>query len=398
MLDMNKREITLFGFIFLISISAVAIKFCPLPWAIALLTTSILLAYGAVASTRNSMKVVMINAAAICFALAAFEGYLGIVELQGDGTRMEGSITEGFTHSDNVLGYAPNKNTQVTARKFYGDMLIYDVVYTIGPTGLRTSPPANQPTRGCVVFFGDSVTFGEGVNDQEAFPYQVGLKTKGEYQIFNLGFSGYGPHQMLASLQAHRLEESVKCRPTYFIYLAIPEHIMRVVGLTSWDRHGPRYRLKQDGTLVRDGNFDTPSSRIPLWVQKAIGSYHTWQKLFGNERQPDNADLELFLAVIRKAAHIIHQRYPKSQFDVILWDARNDQRIAVIENNLLAAKIPVYLLTSAIPDFLANWRHYVLSAHDLHPNATAHKLIADYVVSHILQPRIIDGVQKSNMN
>jgi hypothetical protein len=246
-----------------------------------------------------------------------------------------------------------------------------------------------------VVFFGDSVTFGEGVNDRESFPYQVGLKTDGQFEVFNLAFSGYGPHQMLASLQSHRFEEAVGCRPTSFIYLSIREHLARVAGLAPWDRHGPRYRLKTDGKLVRDGNFDSPRWSAPAWIGRAIQTSCIWQRFFGYGREAEAADLELFLAIVREAAKLTHQRYSDSKFHVILWDARNDRLLSAIESNLRAAGIAVYQLTSVIPDSRGNWSQYVLDAHDMHPNARSYELLADFVVDRILQVRIDDHAQEA---
>lgn len=391
----SKRRGIIAGLILVGIASAVAVNICPLPWFAALLAGSALLACGAMASGRNAVKISMLCAAAIVLGLAAFEAFLGIEQLIGDGTRMEGSITDGFTRPDDILGYAPQRGSRVSARKFYGDTLIYDVVYTIGANGLRISPPANQNPRQCVVFFGDSVTFGEGVNDRESFPYQVGLKTDGEFEIFNLAFSGYGPHQMLASLQSHRFEEAVDCRPTHFIYLSIREHLARVAGLAPWDRHGPRYTLRTDGTLVRDGNFDSPRPSAPAWIGAAIRSSRIGQRFFGYGREADAADIELFLAVVRESARLAHERYPDSRFHVILWDARNDQVLSAIESNLRAVGIGVYRLTSIISDSRVNWGQYVLDAHDTHPNARSYELLADFVVDQMLRVRIGDDAQQA---
>src|SRR5262249_6162901 len=161
------------------------------------------------------------------FALAAFEGYLGIQQRQGDGTRVEGTVND-ETQPNDLLGYAPVENSRLTARKFYGNELIYDVVYSIGPGGLRVVPSSKAGSAECMVFLGDSISFGEGVQDGQAFPNQLAQKSGGRYAIYNFAYSGYGPHQMLANLQAGRVKEMVPCEPAHFVYLAIVEHIPRV--------------------------------------------------------------------------------------------------------------------------------------------------------------------------
>jgi uncharacterized protein Usg len=362
-------------------------------WLAVLLIIGLLLALLSWFSNHKRVALVSIYFASFFLAVGSFEGYLVYEQAKGDGTRIEGSITDEFNKPDDLLGYAPRENTRVTARKFYGTSLIYDVVYTIGSNGLRITPLAKGANRGCVVFFGDSVTFGEGVNDEESFPFRVGLKTAGEYAARNFAFSGYGPHQMLANLQAHREGTLLDCTPTHFIYLCIPAHVERVAGLAFWDRHGPRFRLKSENDVVRDGNFDDPNELFARWpilqrIEGAFDSFLTWQKLFGRLREAGPADLALLIAIIREAAQTAHVRYRGSHFDVILWDGSETERVRSIESSLQAGGIPVHRITKAIPDFRANWRQYVLSEYDLHPNPHQLDLLADYVTHTILDARV----------
>jgi hypothetical protein len=340
---------------------------------------------------RRVTGVVLVNVAAILCAVGLFELYLAIAADHGDGTRLEGSINEGFTEPDDLLGYAPRKDIRVTARKFFGDTLVYDATYTIGPDGLRVSPQREpKDAKGCVVFFGDSITFGEGLNDTENYPFRIGSRADGAYEVHNFAFSGYGPHQMLANLWGNRVQERLRCTPTQFVYLMIPEHLERVAGRAMWDKHGPRFVMSADGVLRRDGNFDRPyrapgGLAIPQWLGERLETFHTWQKLFGRDR-PAGADaLPLAVAIISEAARTCRQRYPQSAFDVILWDGNDGERVRGLEAGLTAAGIPVHRITRAIPDFRTNWQAYVISEHDLHPNARQHELLADYVASNILR-------------
>jgi hypothetical protein len=338
---------------------------------------------------RSSLTYLFTNLATACFAVALFEAFLAIENSSaGDGTRIEGTINDNFTRPDDTLGYLPNKNAKVTARKLYENSILYDVVYTIGADGLRVSPPHNSDTStGCAIFFGDSVTFGEGVNDDENYPYLVGLKTDGTYRIHNFAFSGYGPHQMLANLMSGRVAERIRCAPSHVFFLCIPAHIERVAGLTSWDRHGPRFRLSNDGSVKQDGHFDDPwhigTWTLPKWVKEGLELSLTWQKIMGRGRQSTSADLDLLAAVIAASRQAASGQYPGSQFDVILWDGAD--RARAIESRLVAAGLPLHLLTTAIPDFPEHWGDYVISPHDMHPNKRLHDRLADYIVSKILR-------------
>jgi len=369
-----------------------ACVYCPVPWSAAFFLIAVLVAIFACLAKRTAAAVLMVNIAAVLTAVAIFEGYIGIEQLRGDGTRMAGTITRKspkFKDPDDALGYAPRRNVRVTAKKYYGDTLIYDVVYSIDGWGLRIEPPANLAGQHrCVVFFGDSHTFGEGLNDDQTLPYLVGLKTDGHYAIRNFAFSGYGPHQMLANLQSPLFDERLGCEPAHFFYLAIPEHIARVAGLDSWDLHGPRFTVDAKGEAVRAGNFDDPARifglKQPYWVQLALDKFFTWQRFFGRARDPNSTDLQLFLAVVRSSVHLAQRRYPNSDFYVLLWDGRIDERLAVIEKELRSAGISVRRVSEAIPDLTPHWTHYILSVQDPHPNVLQNELIANYLVHDVL--------------
>ena len=69
---------------------------------------------------------------------------------------------------------------------------------------------------------------------------------------------------------------------------------------------------------------------------------------------------------------------------MIVWDAGYFERARSIEQRLASAGVQTHRMTAATPDFVANWRDYVINSHDLHPNAKQHDRLADYVVSKIL--------------
>jgi len=369
-----------------LALLAVQLAFDPAPWFVALFVLAALLVIQAATIGRVTIAVILVNVAAAILGLAGFESYLAYNQSVGDGTRMEGTVEDGTTRDD-LLGYAPLKNTRLVARKLYGNQLIYDVVYTIDADGLRIAPPSIKAPGGCAVFFGDSVSFGEGLQDDQAFPYQFGVKTGGSFAVYNFAYSGYGPHQMLANLRSGRVKNIVHCEVTHYFYLALLEHIARVAGLASWDRHGPRFSLR-DGVLSQDGHFDDPpqSAIVPAQVRVSLAKFLAWQRLFGRARDVNAEDLQLFLAVIREAASLAKRQSPHGEFHVILWDGRDDPRLEIIERNLSEAGIVVHRLTTIVPEFAANWQHFVLSEHDLHPNALLDGKLAEYLASR-LKPR-----------
>ena len=337
---------------------------------------------------RAASAVICVNLAAVIGALALFESYLAHQQAEADGTRMEGTIVDGFTHPDDVLGYAPNKNARVTARKLYGDSVIYDVAYTTDAHGLRVTAPPEASVKECVVFFGDSITFGEGVSDTENFPFLVSQAAAGRYATYNFGFPGYGPHQMLANLQSGRVDRIVRCSPGYFVYLCIPDHAARVAGHDSWDTHGPRFRLLPDGSVVQQGHFDDPDPAAGGWLaahlQMALADSLIWQKFFGRPYRIDAPDIALLDGVIRQSARVAHERFPGSVFRVILWDGGDNEKMRLIEQGLAGSDVRLSRMTDAVPDFYHPPDRYLLSRYDRHPNAAWHRIMADYVSRELL--------------
>lgn len=112
---------------------------------------------------------------------------LGIIEVfswrslwkEKEATRYEIQYSKGPNTYNDILGYAPRSRNTIVSKKYRDEQLLYDVTYTIGDDGLRITPKyelieLNQ----CVVFFGGSFTFGEGLNDEESMPYLVGKLSK----------------------------------------------------------------------------------------------------------------------------------------------------------------------------------------------------------------------------
>ena len=217
----------------------------------------IIVAFSAAAWVKATrLKAVLVNFSAVLLALATYEAYLWQRETNYDPTRMQGSYTTDYFDTDELLGYGPAKANIATSEKYHSDNQIYSVRYTINDDGLRISPPVVEPELGCVLFFGGSVTFGEGVEDEQSMPYQVGDLTDNHYRIYNFAFHGYGPHQMLAALEQGRVGKIADCRPTHVIYQAIIPHVERAAGLATWDKHGPRYARTPAGGVMLTGHFD----------------------------------------------------------------------------------------------------------------------------------------------
>jgi hypothetical protein len=313
-----------------------------------------------------------VNLGAVVVAVLAFGVWKRLEPAQGSTspTHIEGSITASFHEAADDVGYIPKANERVTERELAGERTIYDVTYTTGPDHFRVVPDAADKPDACVLLFGDSFTFGVGVNDDETFAVQVVKQSVGRIAVKNLAVGGWGPHQFLAGLQSGRFQRAVTCRPTDAIYLMIPTHIYRVIGADNkWDTNGPRYQLGTDGRPVLKGRLGDPAA---FSLRRLIG--------LNAIREGEAADLTV--AILLEAASDLRYLYPGIRVHLISWHngGAPEALIGDMEHKLAAAGLMPLPLEAVIPLYRFQENDYTVDPLDTHPNAAAHRRIADFIV------------------
>jgi hypothetical protein len=338
---------------------------------------------------RSRIRSLSVAAFGVFLVLGSFEALLWLDPALGRpaGGQFEGSYTDVSMRrrAHPVLGYAPIPRTQVTARKLDGGRVLYDVVYSVGANGLRTAPVAKQEPEGALLFFGGSFTYGEGVGDEETLPYQADVATDGRFEIYNFGFHGYGPHQMLAALESGLVEEIVQSSPVLAVYQLIPSHVRRSAGLVGWGKGGPRYGL-DDGRPQLRGRIDresVPGSSPFRWLRPQLQMSSLGQRLV-EQRATRNADVELLVAIVARARDLFESRFPGARFHVIAWD-HGDAGTRGLLDALSSRGLRLHRVADAVPDIAKRPRRYHIPL-DTHPNARAHRALASYVVNALLPP------------
>jgi hypothetical protein len=384
----NVKDLGFFLVIAACGISLLSLKYFPVPYFWIALSWLLVAIYGLVLGFNSTIKVVSVNVGVVIMALGIFEGYLSH---KASNPTLRYVYEEGYYARDELLGTAPGKRCKgFSAHRYFKKELLYHVVYTIDSHGLRTGPPTNNSNENatCVLFFGCSFTFGEGLNDEETMPYLVGVKSKGKYCTYNFGFHGYGPHQMLALLE-HCLEEKITgCKPKYAIYQALMDHVRRSSGLVSYGQYGPRYVLNPNGQVIFVGRFidnkNDENGMIARIIDQFKKSFVLKATLF-KERSINSDDVNLFVAIVDRAKTILEARYPGIKFYVLFWDKFYDEKETENREKLLRGLyhrgIRVHLISNVLKD---NEKSKYIIEKDGHPNAFANELIAEYVINNIL--------------
>lgn len=235
-------------------------------------------------------------------------------EIQG------GSFTTDFFVDDPLLGYGPARGSQVTSTKQVDGVMVYDVVYTVDEEGRRVTPPPAEPDGPVVLFFGCSNTFGEGVEDAETLPTYVAALARSA-TVFNYGFCGYGPQQMLAMLEDGRLDDVVRDRDVIAIYLFIDAHVARAVGsmvvTTAWGADMPYYVLTREKGIEARGSFRTGRS-WRNWLYALASRYRTFAGS-GRDLPPmRSSHFALTARIIEQAAGELRARAASCRFYVAL--------------------------------------------------------------------------------
>jgi hypothetical protein len=359
------------------------------------------LVFEAVCSKSRVTRRFLVSTIAVVLAIGVCEAYFLILTTwQGHDYWCEIKYPRGYFQRDDLLGTVPAPDFVASSiRRTCGKKVLYEVTYSIGLSGLRVGPPRQgEVSAGAVLFFGGSFTFGEGVNDDETLPYRVNELLDGKYRTYNFGFPGYGPHQMLALLEAEREVPIVNEPPRYVIFQALRDHIRRVRGLVPYGTAGPRYVYDEKAGLVRAGRLGD----VATWQERVLARLATQMnksailRMVLARRQADTrradtkSDAKLCARIIAKSRDLIEGRYPGSEFHVIYWDntyldrnqhERDQSRTLVSEMRRM--DIPVHLVSGILPDW-NNEAQYGLDPLDVHPNPLAYSILAEYVSEEII--------------
>lgn len=283
---------------------------------------------------------------------------------------------------DPNLGYVGIPNASDEDSLKVDGVWVYKTTIRLDENGYREVPgrPKNLTDR-CVLLLGDSNPFGIGVETKETVAALLQAKLKNT-RVFNMAYSGYGPHQNLRQLEMEQDKALLKgCRQVRAVLFIFEEHIIRVAGRITWALSAPHYKLQQ-GIPVYLGPFW--SERVHNWGIKAE-KYPLLQRLMsllvGYNRPITAKDRELFRAILNRIGYLLRERYQASYQVIFL--GRGTKPNAMIQSLESREGPTSYLEEIAHGDNLLE-RYYLHDA--THMNRDGHALIANY----LLQTRLKD--------
>lgn len=327
-------------------------------------------------ATLTRSAAILVN---LCAAVVSVVAFIGWKQLQvpehSVGIPYKG---DPFYELVDDVGHAPKPNARMTDRGEAEGHHRFDVTYSTGPDGFRAVPKANADSSTCVLLFGGSFVFGNGVEDGETFAAQLVKLSNGRVAVHNFGVSGWGPHQVLAGLQSGRFQRAVRCKPTDAVFLVSPVQVWWANGVfNKWDVNGPRYRPVGSGQVHREGKLGDPEP-------------YNWRRWIGLNRVSRREAIGVAIAIIVATMNELKRSYPSIHthfisYRVSSWDDVDlgASDLLGFEYGLQQAGIMPFTLEAIIPRYRFQQSDYIFSSTDHHPNARAHCLIAEFILREI---------------
>jgi hypothetical protein len=337
------------------------------------------------------------NLAFVFLALALAELYFGFEQTSEQAAFPHTWHSLPLESSLSSLGYINWPGTFRAVKTYgFGTGVVYDVHYSIDKNSMRVTPDSPKGHGPAIMFFGDSFTFGQGVNDDETLPNAFSILSG--MRVLNFGASGYGPQQMLRLLELDIPKIVEPQFPRLMVYTALAEHIQRAAGHADWDQDGPLYEVENDraryvGSFSEHNIACDPMAIKRTVIERLLEASSIWQAYAGSDYCSASHDMDTlkhdrtrFLAIVKDASAIAQQKY-QSNLVVILWDSTRaddstEQDVKWIEAKLLDNNIPTLTLSKTVKE-----RHFDswIIERDGHPDPRAYREVAKTLISWLQQ-------------
>jgi len=251
--------------------------------------------------------------------------------------------------------------------------------------GLRAtdlSAPRNPkgPDEFRIAIVGDSVTFGEGVENTADTFCEVLEDLLGqalpdrEIAVFNFGVCAYSVHEMAATLR-HRIPA---VDPDLVVMAVIPLDL-DLTRVPVVDKYGYTFNRKLSGFLAKDSPFKRMLRNVRL-VYVLRDLRQDWQR---RGQAPSRVDFQEVPASYRYLADFAACADERGiAHRIVLLPTFAGHRFGVVEEQLARDGISFLDLTDLVDEFSED--EYLASKFDRHPSAAVHRRIGQVLAEQLL--------------
>ena len=279
-----------------------------------------------VAVAGGRLRGIALTVASLLFCLAAAEFYALLQWAPAI------DITSpGYAGGRPNLGWGPQH-----AGVFHQKMLdgrtgsvIYDAAYTIDENlNRQVISAATGPT---IAFFGDSMTYGQGLADADTLPQAFADATGRRYRVLNFAIPGYGPQQFLRALETD-MYRALLSEPRLFVMLTAPWHAERTNCGESFMWHAPRYVLAHGAPTYEGRCEDHWTEHVrQLWTRTAMERVFL-KPAFGGANA---ADIDLYVAILIRSGQLAHEKYGAPTLILYLPDDAYVRRAGTTDQQIM---------------------------------------------------------------
>lgn len=264
--------------------------------------------------------------------------------------------------------------------KLNGNDTVFDVHYSIDHFNKRITPDFDSTKKNYALFFGCSIGFGYGLEDDQTLAYQV--QEQGEsVNSYNFAVSGTGTNHMLAEIQYRDLSKQVTEKEGCAYYIFFWDHIYRAIGTmsryTEWLHLAPYYKM-ENGKLVRRKLFKNGRPFISDMYERL---YQTNIVKYFQADLPlslNDGHFDLVTEMILETKKEYEKQFGNDQFYLVIYPnyvTYTPEQMQIFKSYLKKKKIKFIDLSHKI----AYQGKYSIPG-DAHPNAETNKLMAKYLL------------------
>jgi hypothetical protein len=172
------------------------------------------------------------------------------------------------------------------------------------------------------LFFGCSMTFGTGINDDQTLPCSFS-RFAPAFKSYNYAVPGYGPQNMLVQLGKPELATEIPEKSGVGFFLFFNNHVERAIGAmyvcNAWAKNLPWFFLDDQQKLQRSGNFLQGRSLL-TGLYRILG--RSPLVAFSGVDVPlwfSDAHFRLLTAMFREAKERFRRQFGSDQFFVVFY-------------------------------------------------------------------------------
>ncbi|WP_148235466.1 hypothetical protein [Fluviicola taffensis] len=256
----------------------------------------------------------------------------------------------------------------------------FNVHYSIDHWNKRITPGYDSTKTDYALFFGCSIGFGYGLEDNQTLAYQVQQQSS-NVNAYNFCMSSTGTNHMLALLKFRDLSKQVTEKNGSGYYIFFWDHIYRSIGTmkryTDWLHSAPYYTM-EDEKLVRKKTFKEGRPFISgmyerLYQTNIVKYFETDLPLALND-----GHFDLVTEMILESKKEYEKQFGNDQFYLVFYPsyiAYKADEMRTFKSYLTKKKIKFIDLSHVI-EYHGG---YTLPG-DGHPNAETNKLIANFLL------------------